>query len=121
MPEQALMSPRLSQPLWYVAQIAAIAGLTYLGTGRTEENPPPLTPGLLVVGFGISVIFVALGTAIVTRLLDWTNRKLKRLPVAAAVPAPSEHDEPIQQRDCIGAGSSSGEVRKTPSSLWRGQ
>lgn len=115
------MPRRFSQPLWYVAQIAAIAGLTYLGTGRTEENPPPLTPGLLVVGFGISVVFVALGTAIATRLLDWANRKLKRLPVAAAVPAPSEQDEPVQQRDRIGAGPSSGEIGKPTSSLWRGQ
>lgn len=72
----------------------------------------------------LSIVTVAFLTAVLTRLWDRANRKAKGSTVVAlpATMATSpEHHEPVQERDRLGSRLGVGEVRKPPSSLWRGQ
>lgn len=117
-----LSSP--SQKLWRLAQAAFIAALTYGMSVPPEGNPAPINPAQVMVSFGISVIMAAFFTALLTRLWDRAHLKLKRAPilaVPAAGAAGAEHHQPIEDRNRIGARLGAREIRKTPSSLWRGQ
>lgn len=113
-----------SQKLWCLAQVAFIAALTYGMSVPPEGNPAPVNPAQVVVSFGVSVIMAAFFTALITRLWDRAHLHLKGSAVlagAAAGAAGPEHHEAVQQRDRIGSGLGVREIRKTPSSLWRGQ
>ncbi|GMA75877.1 hypothetical protein GCM10025880_22940 [Methylorubrum aminovorans] len=113
-----------SNTLWCLAQAAFIAALTYGMSVPPEGNPAPINPAQVLVSFGVSVIMAAFFTALATRLWDRAHLKLKSL-AGVAVPAAratgAQHHEPVQERDRIGAGLGVREIRKTPSSLWRGQ
>ena len=113
-----------SQVLWCLVQIAVIAALTHGMSVPPEGNPEPINPAQVVVSFGMAVILTAFLTAVVTRLWDRAHLKLQRsglVPAAAAGTASPEHHEPVQERDRLGSRLGVGEVRKPPSSLWRGQ
>lgn len=113
-----------SQRFWCLAQLAFIAALTYGMSVPPEGNPAPINPAQVVVSFGVSVIMAAFFTALATRLWDRAHLKLKSLTgvaVPAAGTACAEHHEAVQQRDRVGARLGVRDIRKTPSSLWRGQ
>jgi hypothetical protein len=61
--------------LWYLAQAAFIGWFTY---GVWAENPT-MTPGQIVIQFGISDCLCAFLTACLTRLWDWSVSRLRRL------------------------------------------
>lgn len=61
--------------LWYVAQAAFIGWFTY---GVWAQNPG-MTPGQIMIQFGISVCLCAFLTACLTRLWDWSVRRLRGL------------------------------------------
>jgi uncharacterized membrane protein len=113
-----------SQKLWCLVQVAFIVALTYGMSVPPEGNPTPINPAQVLVSFGVSVIMAAFFTALITRLWDRAHLKLKGAGIlagAAAGTAGAEHYETVQQRDRIGARLGVREIRKTPSSLWRGQ
>ncbi|GJE75888.1 hypothetical protein BGCPKDLD_2475 [Methylorubrum suomiense] len=113
-----------SQALWCLAQIAFIAALTHGMSVPPEGYNVPINPAQVMVSFGVSVIMAAFFTALITRLWDRANAKLRGLTgitVPAAGTACAEHHEPVQEADRAGARLGVREIRKTPSSLWRGQ
>lgn len=113
-----------SQLGWCSVQVLAIAALTYGMSVPPEGHPEPINPAQVMVSFGIAVIMTAFFTALITRLWDRANAKLRGLTgitVPAAGTACAEHHEPVQEADRAGARLSVREIRKTPSSLWRGQ
>lgn len=113
-----------SHTYWCLAQLAFIAALTYGMSVPPEGNPAPINPAQVIVSFGVSVIMAAFFTALATRLWDRAHLKLKSLAgvtVPAASTAGAEHHEAVQQCDRVGARLGVREIRKTPSSLWRGQ
>ena len=61
--------------LWYVAQAAFIGWLTY-GVATT---PPAKSPGEIVILLLIAVCLCAFLTACLTRLWDWSVRRLRGL------------------------------------------
>ncbi|SOR27129.1 protein of unknown function [Methylorubrum extorquens] len=113
-----------SRTIWCLAQIAFIAALTYGMSVPPEGNPAPINPAQVMVSFGVSVIMAAFFTALATRLWDRAHLKLKgsaALSLATASATRAEHHEAVQERDGVGARLGVREIRKTPSSLWRGQ
>lgn len=119
LPEQSRWSA--SRLTVYAAQAVAIALLMWGFTEAAQDQQKPANLGAALL---LSIIIVAFLTAALTRLWDWTHRKLKRPVVVArstAMSASPEHDEAVQERNRISAGSSGGEIRKPPSSLRRGQ
>ncbi|CAO4179698.1 hypothetical protein EEDFHM_03570 [Methylorubrum populi] len=109
-----------SQVLWCLVQLAVIAVLTHGMSVPPEGNPAPINPAQVVVSFGMAVIL----TALVTRLWDRAYLKLQGgglVSAAAAGAASAEHHEPVQEGNRLGPRLGAGEVRKPPSSLWRGQ
>ena len=111
------MPRRVSQPLWFGAQAAAIATLTWAMTGRGEPVPPPLTPAIAFVGFAMAVIAVAFGTAVITNLWDWSHRQLQRLR-GPGLPAMRPDDrKAIEQRDGGSAWLRRCQLGKPPTAL----
>lgn len=113
-----------SQTYWCLAQLAFIAALTYGMSIPPEGNPAPINPAQVMVSFGVSVIMAAFFTALLTRLGDRAYSKLKGagpVTIPTTGTAGAQHHEPVQQRDRVGARLGVREIRKTPSSLWRGQ
>lgn len=113
-----------SQTFWCLAQVAFIAALTYGMSVPPEGNPAPINPAQVLVSFGVAVIMAAFFTALVTRLWDRAHLKLKGaglVTIPTAGTAGAQRHEPIENRDRAGARLGTREIRKTPSSLWRGQ
>lgn len=103
------------------AQASAIAGLIWVFAQAAEEKGQPVNYGAALL---LSIIITAFMTAVVTRLWDRANLKTKRaafVAVPAPVSARAEHHEAVQERDRVSARLGVREIRKTPSSLWRGQ
>lgn len=138
MPEhEALPTPTPQAPLLHgpgpskrarfqicLAQLAFIAVLTYGMSVPPEGNPAPINPSQVVVSFWIAVLMAAFFTALLTRLWDRTSPKVEGVAIfstPAAIAPRAEHHEPAQEGDRVGARLGVREIRKTPSSLWRGQ
>ncbi len=115
------MPSHTSQTFWCLVQAAFIAALTYGMSVPPEGNPAPINPAQFMVSFGVAVIMAAFFTALATRLWDRTHLKLKSLAIPAACTAGAEDHEAVQERDGSSARLGVREIRKTPSSLWRGQ
>ena len=134
---EALPSPTLRAPLWHgpgpskptrflicSAQLAFIAALTYGMSVPPEGNPAPINPSQVVVSFWVAVLMAAFFTALITRLWDRAGFEVEGIAVFSTPSTPTagaKHDEPVQERDRLGSRLGAGEVRKPPSSLWRGQ
>lgn len=107
----------LTRTLWMLAQAAAIGGLTWIGLGRAEPVPPPVTPASTLAAIAISVILVAFLTALITNLWDWAHRKLQGLRRPGLTTVRPEDHEAVQQRDGRSAWLRRGELGKPPSTL----
>lgn len=113
-----------SKTLWCLGQAAFIAALTYGMSVPPEGNPAPINPAQVMVSFGVAVIMAAFFTALLTRLWDRAHLHLKGASVLAGATvgtAGAEHHQTVEDRDRVGARLGVREIRKTPSSLWRGQ
>lgn len=66
--------------LWKLAQIACVAGLTWVMAGQAEPNPKPPagTPAMWAAAFVMAVIFTAFFTAVIVNVWDWLGRLLRR-------------------------------------------